>query len=54
MVLTLYLCVLFGSHKKQRLLPYTSLADWLYIAEVESVYCEITTDSLYKTDTFSL
>jgi hypothetical protein len=27
------------SHNKQRLLPYTILADWFCVTEVESVYC---------------
>jgi hypothetical protein len=34
-VLTLSLCVLCGSQNKQRLLPYTTLADWFCITEVE-------------------
>ena len=42
------------SHNKQRLLPYTALADWVCITEVESVYCTIRTEFLYKTDAFSL
>jgi len=54
MVLTLCLCVVYGSQNKQRLLPYTSLTDWLCITEVDSVYCAVRTDSLYKTDTFRL
>ena len=48
-MLTLRLCVLYGSQNKQRLLPYTSLADWFCITEVESVYCAVRTESLYKT-----
>jgi hypothetical protein len=51
MVLTLRLCILCGSHSRQRLLPYTTLADWFCITEVESVYCVVRTDSLYTTDT---
>jgi len=54
MVLALRLCVLYGSQNRQRLLPYTTLADWFCITEVESVYCAVRTESLYKTDTFSL
>jgi len=54
MVLTLRLRVLYGPHKKQGLLPYTTLADWFCITEMESVYCALRTDSFYKTDTFSL
>jgi len=54
MVLTLRLRVLHGSHNKQRLLPYKVLVDWLCITKVESVYCAVRTESLYKTDTLSL
>ena len=53
-VLTLRLYVLYGSHNKQRLLPYTMLEDWFYITEVESSYCVVRAESLYKTDTLSL
>jgi hypothetical protein len=42
------------SHNKQRLLPYTTLAYWYCITEVESVYCAVRIESLYKTDTVSL
>jgi len=54
MVLTLRLFGLYGSYSRQQLLPYTTLADWFCISEVESVYCAVQTESLYKTDTFSL
>jgi len=54
MLLTLRLYVLYGSHNKQRLVPYTALANWFCITKVESVYCTVHTESLYKTDTFSL
>jgi hypothetical protein len=54
MLITLRLRVLYGSHDKQRLLSYTALAEWFCITEVESVYCAVRTESLYKTDTFSL
>jgi hypothetical protein len=54
MVLTLRLCVLCGSQNKQRLLSCTTLADWLHITEVESVYSAVRTESLYKTDMFRL
>jgi hypothetical protein len=54
MVLTLRVCVLYGSQNKQQFLPYTALADWFCITEVESVYSAVRTESLYKTDTFSL
>ena len=29
---------------------YTSLTDWFFITVVESVYCAVRTDSLYKAD----
>jgi len=54
MFLTLLLCVLYGSRSRQRLLPYTALADWFCINEVESVYCAVRAESLYTTDTLSL
>jgi hypothetical protein len=54
MVLTLHVCVLYGSHNKQRLLPYRTLADWFCITVVESVYSAVRTESLCTTDTFSL
>ena len=38
--------------KKQQLLCYTTLTDWFSITEVESVYCAVCTESLYKTDMF--
>jgi hypothetical protein len=52
--LTLLLCVYYGSHNKQRLLSYLPLAEWFCITEVESVYCAVRPESLYKTDTSSL
>jgi hypothetical protein len=52
MFLTLRLCVLYGSHSRQRLLPYTILADWFYITKVESVYSAVQAESFYATDTF--
>jgi hypothetical protein len=52
MVITLHLCVLYGSQNKQRLLPYTALTDWFCITEAECVYCAVHTESSYKTDMF--
>jgi len=43
---------LYWSQNRQRLLPYTTLADWFCITEVESAYCAVRTGSLYTTDTF--
>jgi hypothetical protein len=51
-VLTLNLCVLYGSQNKRQLLPYKTLRDWFCITEVDSVYSAVRTESLYKTDTF--
>jgi len=48
------LYVLYASQKKQRLFPHTTLADWFWITEVESVYCAVRTESLHKSDTFNL
>jgi hypothetical protein len=53
-VLTLRLCFVYGPQNKQRLLPHTSLTDWFCITEVESVYCAVRSEFLYKTDTFLL
>jgi len=44
--------VFLGSYNQQQLLPYTELADWFCITDVESVYCAVRSESLYKTDTF--
>jgi len=43
-VLTLRLSVLYG------LFPCTALTDRLCVTEVESVYCAVRTESLYKAD----
>jgi hypothetical protein len=48
MLLTLRLCVLYGSRKNQRRLPYTTLRVWFCITEVESVYSAVRTESLYN------
>jgi len=48
-----YMCCV-RSHNKQRLLPYTTLADWFCITEVDSVYSAVRTEYLYKTDTLIL
>ena len=37
MVITLRLCVLYDSQKKQSRLPCTSLIDWFFLTEMESV-----------------
>jgi hypothetical protein len=54
LVLTLRLCFMYGPQNKQRLLPRTTLTDWFCITEMESVYCAVRTESLYKTGTFLL
>jgi len=43
MALTLRLIVLYQLHG-----PSTILTDWSRITEVESVYCAVRTESLYK------
>ena len=48
MVRTLACSVLYG------LLPCTTLTDWFCVTEVESVYCAVRTESLYRPDTFRL
>jgi hypothetical protein len=53
-LLTLRVCVLYGSQNKQRLLPYTALGDWFCITDVDSVYCAVRTELLYKTETSML
>ena len=54
MVLTLGLCVLYGSQNKTVTLPYKVLTDWFRITEVESVCCLVWTESKYNTDMFRL
>ena len=54
MMLTLCICIVYGSLNKQQLLPYTALTDWFYITEVVRVYCEVPTESLCKRDMFNL
>jgi hypothetical protein len=44
------LSVLYGSQNKQQMLTYTTSTDLFFINEVESVYCAVRTESLYKTD----
>jgi len=46
---TLYLCDLYLSENKQRLVPLTALTDWFFITEMESVYSAVRTGSLNKT-----
>jgi len=38
---------------KQQLLPYTLLTDWFLITEMESVYCTVWTEALYRSDYIS-
>jgi len=44
---------LYWSWNKHRLLPYTALTVWFCIAEVESVYSAVRTET-HKTDTFRI
>jgi len=45
MVLTLCLCIVYGSQNRQ-LLPYTALAGWFFCNRGESGYCSVRTESL--------
>jgi len=54
MVPTLRLCFVYGPQNKQLLLHHKTLTDWICITEVESVYCTVRAESLYKIDTFHL
>jgi len=43
-------CVLFCTDPRTlRLLPHTVLTEWLCVTEVDSVYCAIRIESLYRT-----
>jgi hypothetical protein len=48
----LYLCFVFGSQSRQRLLLYTLLTNWYCATEMECVYCAVRTEFLHKTDMF--
>jgi hypothetical protein len=43
----LYLCVLCGAEKTQRLFSYTALSVLVFITETECVYCAVRTGSLH-------
>ena len=45
---TQYLCVLYLSENKQRLVPLTASTDLVFITEMKSVYCAVRTGSLNK------
>jgi hypothetical protein len=45
---TLYLCVLYLSENKQRLVSLKALTDWFFITEMKSVYSAVRTGSLNK------
>jgi hypothetical protein len=45
---TLYLCVLYLSENKQRLVPLTALTDWVFVTEMKSVYSAVRIGSLNK------
>jgi len=47
------MCFVWISEERATL-ACTTLTDWFCITEVESVYSAVRTESLYKTDTFSL
>jgi hypothetical protein len=46
-VLTLCLCVLYGSRSNLQVLPYTTSPDCFFTTEVVSVYYALRTESLY-------
>jgi hypothetical protein len=48
MVLTFRLGVVYGPQNKQRLLPHTALTDWFCLTELESAYCAVRAESLYR------
>ena len=52
MLITLHLCVLYGSQNKQYFffLLY-NINRFIFITEVESVYCAVRAESLYNTVT---
>jgi hypothetical protein len=54
MVIKLHVGALYGSQKKQELMQDTTLTDLLFISGVDSVYCAVRIQSLYKTDVFNL
>ena len=45
---TTYLCILYLSENKQRLVPLTALIDWGFITEIKSVYGAVRTEALNK------
>jgi len=47
-VISWNVCVVYGSRNKQKILPYAVLKDWVFITEVESVYCAVRKESLYN------
>ena len=54
MVLTLRLCAGYVCQNKQPLVPCAVLRAWICTTEVESVYCAVRTEPLYKRDTVRL
>ena len=42
----MHLCVLFGSHSRQRLFPHIPLTNCFFITEAECVYCAVRLGSL--------
>jgi hypothetical protein len=48
MVLTLHLCILYGSQIKQQLLPYKTLRDWFYVTEVDCGYSAVRAVFVYN------
>jgi len=49
-----FTCFSTDLEHKQRLYPYTILADWFFVIKVNNVFCAVRTELLYKTATFRL
>jgi hypothetical protein len=54
MMLILRLFVVDGPQSKRRLLPRTTLTAWFCIIDVDSVYCAVRAESIYKIDALLL
>jgi len=54
MVITLPLCVLYGSQEQAENISLYNIHRLDFITEAESVYSAVRTESLYKTDAFRL
>jgi hypothetical protein len=41
MVLALGLCVVYGTQNEEQLVTYTTLSEWVFVNQVDSVYCSV-------------